>query len=99
MRYKKMKQKEVKKTVEEKKKPLAKFKAGKISATVWDREVEKKDSKDVYTIYNVEIVKNYTIDDGKTWKKTNNFGKEDLVRVEIVTRKALEFLMLNDDEE
>lgn len=82
------------KTVENKPKMVKQFRAGQITATVFEK-TETKDGKE-YSVYNVKISKGYTLDDGKTWNETNNYTKMDLVKVQIVTNKAIEFLYLTD---
>jgi len=88
-----------KEQTEQKKKPEQKFRAGSVTATIWakDIEVTRDGKKTSVTVYNTEIVKNYK--DGEEWKKTNNFGKDDLVKLQVVLAKATEFLYLNEDSE
>lgn len=77
-------------------KPEQKFRAGSITATIWAKEVPSRDKKTMVTLYNTEIVKNYK--DGEEWKKTNNFNKEDLIKVSVVLNKVVEFLYLNEED-
>lgn len=82
------------KQTENKPKMVKQFRAGQITATVFEK-TETKDGKE-YSVYNVKISKGYTLDDGKTWNETSNYTKMDLVKVQIVTNKAIEFLYLTD---
>jgi hypothetical protein len=80
-------------------KPLMKYKSGMMTATIWNKEVEK-DGK-TYEFQNVEIVKNYPKEkdkEGKVieWAKTSNYNKEDLPHVKVVLDEAIRFLFLNE---
>ena len=76
-------------------KPIKTFRAGTVTASVWEKKTEV--NKKEVTFYNVSIVKNYK-DDKDEWKQTNNFAREDLVKVALVTNKAIEFIYLTDSE-
>jgi hypothetical protein len=81
---------------EQKSKLVEKYKSGQVSATIFSSEVTK--DKKTYTQYSVKVVKSYTLDDGKTWKETNNYNKDDLVKLQLVISKATEFLYLNEKQ-
>ena len=75
-------------------KPIKKFSAGAISASVWKNEL-----KDGSVVHAVSIERRYQNKDGD-WQSTNNLRVNDLPRVELLAKKAYEFLVcgLSDDE-
>ena len=78
---------------EQKAKPEFKARAGQIVGTIWKNE--RKEGQDFDT-FSVNIVKSYK-DKEDSWKNTNNFNLNDLVKVEIVTRECLKFLTLKTE--
>lgn len=80
---------------EEKKTPLKKFRAGQITATIWENDKEGKDGK-TFKAYSVNITKSYGVEeDNKTvWKDTNNFQKDDLPKVVLVSNLAYAEIVL-----
>jgi len=80
------------------KKPETKFRAGAITATVWKNEFKNKENK-VVEFFSIDIVRNYTTKDDKgedVWNKTSSFSTKDLSDVELVTRKAHEYVRLKE---
>ena len=75
--------------------PETKFRAGQVTATVWSKmvDVNKKSVK----FYNVTFEKSYKDKDDE-WQTTNSFAREDLVKLELVTRKAIEYIYLSKDK-
>ncbi len=73
-------------------KPEQKFRAGLISATVWNNE---KDGKEFKT---VSFEKNYKDKEGE-WKTTNSLSANDIPRALVVLSKAFEFVTLKPTEE
>lgn len=84
-------------TKTDKMKPAQKFRAGSVTATVWGKEIKLEGRKDPVTVYNTTIVKNYK--DGEEWKQTNSFNRDDLIKLQVVLGKTVEFLYLNEQEE
>ena len=86
--------KEIKKEI--KNKPVANFRAGQVTASVWatKKEINKKE----ITFFNVTIVKNY-MDDEEEWKQTSSFNREDLVKVLLVTNKAIDYVYSKHEED
>lgn len=78
----------------ENKKPVATFRAGQVTASVWSK-VETINKKEV-TFYNVTIVKNYK-DKEEEWNQTSSFGREDLIKVLLVTQKASEYVYMHKE--
>ena len=68
-------------------KPIKKFGAGAISASVWKNEL-----KDGTEINAVTIERRYQNKDGE-WQSTNNLRVNDLPRVSLLAQKAYEFLV------
>lgn len=55
----------------EKKKPTSEVRIGKITGAIWENQSEKG------TFYNVTFSRLYR--DGKDWKKSDSFGRDDLL--------------------
>ena len=75
-------------------KPIKKFRAGAIDASVWKNQVER-DGKE-FDAYNFSIERSCTDKDGK-WKTTSSFKINDLPKVALVANKAYEFLSMKAD--
>lgn len=78
-------------------KMIQKFRSGQITATIFEKEITvKRDDKDIKVkVHNVKICKSYKV--GEEWKETNNYEKQELQQVQLVTTKAQEFLYLNEE--
>lgn len=74
--------------------PLKKFRAGSVTATIWENTKTLDGQEQVFKTISVE--KNYKQD--KNWKTTNSYGVNDLYRLRSVIDKALEFSMVKDEE-
>lgn len=85
--------KEQKNKTDSKSELVEKFKSGQVSATIFSKDITK-DGR-TFKVYNVKVVKSYTLDDGKTWNETNNYNQDDLEKLQIVIRKASEHLHLD----
>lgn len=81
-------------TTEQKSKMVKQFRAGKVTATVFEKEMTQ-DGK-TFPIYAIKVTKSYSLDDGKTWQDTNNFTRDELVKIQIVVNKAIEFMYLTE---
>lgn len=81
----------------ENKGPKEKFRAGAVTATVWENTAKKGDQE--FKVYNVTIERNYK--DGEKWESTNQFRMNDLPKVALVTNKAYEYIatMTKEDSE
>ena len=64
----------------ERRQPSAKFRMGRISATVWENQGDKG------PWYSTTILRSYK--DGDDWKTTSSFGRDDLPLVEKVAAQA-----------
>jgi len=73
--------------------PMKEFACGLVRATIWENEHENQEQK--YRTYSVRIERRYK-DPEDNWQGTNGFRKSDLPAVELVARKAHEFLTLRE---
>ena len=76
--------------------PVKKFKAGAISATIWENQAQNKQGEEV-TYSSVSFERNYKDANGE-WQKTTSLRVSDLPRAALVLNKAYEFLALNRPE-
>ena len=74
-------------------KPIKKFNAGVISASIWKNEL-----KDGSVVHAVSIERRYQ-DKAGDWKSTNNMRMNDLPKVSLLSDKAFEFLAMASKEE
>lgn len=85
-----------KEIVKETVKPIATFRAGNVSASVFGNE-RIVDGKKVM-MYNTTIQKSYTDKDNK-WQTTNSYSQNDLSRLRVVVDKMLDYLYLGEESE
>ena len=76
-------------------KPEKKIQVGGISATIW-KNTNKVKGKDV-EFTTITIDRSYKDKDEK-WKTTSSMKINDLPKVELVARKAFEYLSLKEDD-
>ena len=74
-------------------KPIQKYVAGAISASVWKNEM-----KDGSVVHAVTIERRYQDKDGD-WKSTSNLRINDLPKVRLLAKKAYEFLAMGSGDE
>jgi len=72
-------------------KPVKEFACNAVRATIWLNERGSGDEK--FTTHTVRVERRYKDDNGE-WQGTNGFWKSDLPSVELVVRKAFEFLTM-----
>jgi len=77
--------------------PEKKFRAGAISATVWQNEGQNKNGEKV-EYKTISLERSYTDKEGK-WQNTNSLRIADLPKANVVLQKAYEYLVLNEQEE
>ena len=58
--------------------PLKVFRAGQVNASVWEREVEARGKK--FMSQSVKLVKSYKDEKEDSWKETNNYNVNDLMK-------------------
>ena len=73
-------------------KPETKFKAGGITATVWQNISEKG------TYATVKLARSY-MDKDKAWKETNSFRETDIPKAALVLQEAYKYLQLKSNKE
>lgn len=77
-----------------KKYPEQKFKAGSISATVWQNKGQ--DSEGKQTLYRTVSFERSYLDKEGNWQTTNSLRVGDIPKAMLVLNKAYEYLMLKD---
>jgi len=80
---------------EEKNKPLKKFRAGSITATIWNNTFDKDGKTQTYQTVSFE--RSYKDKEGN-WKTTNSLHIGDLPKGVLVLNKAFEFLIEHKSE-
>jgi len=73
--------------------PAKRFRAGPISATVWENTTDKDGETRSY--YTISLDRSYK-DAEDNWQHTNSLRVSDLPRAELVLRKAYEWLALEN---
>jgi len=76
--------------------PEKKFRAGAISATVWQNKGQSKDGEEV-EYRTISIERCYKDKEGN-WQSTNSMRVNDLPRATTVLQKAYEFLVFKEQE-
>jgi len=79
------------------KKPIKTYKAGPITAKIWENQHIKPDGS-VSVFHTVSLDRVYK-DKEDNWKNTSTFRIGDLPKAELVLKKAYEFLVLKKDTE
>ena len=76
--------------------PEKKFRAGAVSATVWQNSVEKDGQLSSYSSVSLDRV--YKDKEGN-WQNTNSFRANDLPKLALVAQKAYEFVVMKASTE
>lgn len=82
-------------TEEKKNKPLEKFRAGSVSATIWNNKTEK-DGKEIEFL-TISVDRYYKTKDKEG--NTNSMRINDLPRLELVCKKAFEYCLTRNSNE
>ena len=77
----------------EKNLPEIKFRAGAVSATVWNNTGQMKDGQ-LNTFNTISLERSYK-DKNQEWQSTNSMRINDLPKASLVLSKAYEYLILN----
>jgi hypothetical protein len=77
-----------------KKHPEQKFKAGSVSATVWQNQ--GTDSEGKQSVYRTVSFERSYLDKDGNWQTTNSLRIGDIPKAVLVLNKAYEYLMLKD---
>ena len=73
--------------------PIAKFRYGNVTASIWKQEFKKTDSDETDTFHNVTIQKSYK-DKNDEWQNTTQLGEKDLHKAIIVLQECNKLLNL-----
>ena len=76
--------------------PEKKFRAGAVSATVWQNSVEKDGQLSSYN--SVSLERAYKDKKGE-WQTTNSFRANDLPKLSLVAQKAYEYVIMRASAE
>jgi hypothetical protein len=76
---------------EAKEKPIRKFRAGTIQASIWARQTDKGQS------LSVSIVKSYKDEKTGNWKETTTFFPDDLPKLAMLARNCFEYITLQTE--
>ena len=76
--------------------PKQKFRAGSVSATIWENEVKVKG--ETKTFFTTGIERSYKDKDDK-WQSTNTMRVNDLPKVLLVINQAYKFLVMDNKKE
>lgn len=79
-------------TVQEKKGPEKKFRAGAVSATVW-RNASTKTGEDSFSATYASVQLERAYKDKETWKTTGSLRINDLPKAALVLSKAYDYLV------
>jgi hypothetical protein len=74
-------------------KPVKDFKAGHCQASIWRQETEKNGQTVIR--HSIKLQKQFKNDKGE-WQSTDYFFPEDLPKIELVIRKAFEYVSLKE---
>jgi len=75
--------------------PIKEFTSGSVRAAIWKNEYEKDGQK--FTTHVIRVERTYKDADG-SWQATNGFRQADLPNLELLARKAFEFLSMRERE-
>lgn len=78
-------------------KPVAKFKAGQVSAAIWKNEIQVKNGKQV-TVLKATVQRRYRDKDGQ-WKSSGSFSRNEIPLAIYVLEKAFEHMIEGQKEE
>ena len=82
---------------EEKKLPEKKFRAGAISATIWQNEGHRKDG--TQSVFNtISFERGYKDKEGN-WKSTTSLRVADIPRAMVVLNKAYEYIVMKQSND
>lgn len=80
-------------------KPVAKYRDGRLTATIWKNESTKRETGEVSEFYSVDIVRSYK-DANDQWQETPSFTGADLLKVaNLATAAYNQILRMKADSE
>jgi len=77
--------------------PEKKFRAGVISATVWQNQGQNKTTGESVAYRTISLQRGYK-DKNDQWQNTNSFRINDLPRAAVVLQKAYEYLVTKQQD-
>ena len=78
------------------KKPYKKFRAGNMTATLWENKFTTKDGKKI-SGYSVIVDKSY-MDNNQEWQKTHNLNINDIPKAILVLKESYRFLTMDNKD-
>ena len=78
--------------------PEKKFRAGAISATVWQNQGQSKKTGEEVTYRTISLQRGYQDNNGQ-WQNTNSFRINDLPRAAVVIKQAYEYIVTARQQE
>ena len=78
--------------------PEKKFRAGAISATVWQNQGQNKKTGEAVAYRTISLQRGYQDKNGQ-WQNTNSFRINDLPRAAVVIKQAYEYLVTARQQE
>lgn len=79
--------------------PVKEFRVGAIKASIWRNEVQDSESGRTTVQHSVRVQKRYREAKSGEWKDTDYYFQNDLPKLELVVRKAFEFVALVESED
>lgn len=79
--------------------PDMKFRSGAVSVSVWKNEGISQQNGKPYTFYTVSTQRSYLDKDGATWKNTQSFKVNDLLKLARLLEKAFDACATVDTQE
>jgi hypothetical protein len=73
-------------------KPVHRIKCGALSVSVWKHESQNGD------FFSANVQRAYTEDDGKTWKHSDSFTRDDLLTAAKLLSEAHTFIMAVEND-
>jgi hypothetical protein len=77
--------------------PEKKFRAGSVSATVWQNQGQNKTTGETNTYRTISLQRGYK-DKKDQWQNTNSFRVNDLPRAAVVLKQAYEYLVTKQQD-
>jgi len=78
--------------------PEKKFRAGVISATIWQNQGQSKKTGESTSYRTISLQRGYK-DKNNQWQNTNSFRINDLPRAAVVLKQAYEYLVTKQPED
>ena len=83
--------------IQKENKPVKKFRAGAISASIWENSDPQPDGT-IRIQYSITFQKRYRDKEGE-WNDSDSYFPNDIARLHLVTQKAFEYIILKEDND